>query len=202
MRSRYPRKALGTVQRKQVVGIAKNVVARQTEKAQVTFQISNTASTSGSFHSLSDVSAGTADGQRLKHQITLKSLHMNFVGTQADPTNVFRFIVFQYFDVDFPTTAKILQLTGSTNSWLSPYNFDNAKSFRILYDSVKLVNNVSKPQVSWNKYVKLSKARKDIEFSGTTTDGINKVYLLVLSDSTAVTHPAFYGVATLTYTDS
>lgn len=162
----------------------------------------NTASTSGSFHSLSDLTVGTDDGQRLKHQISLKSLHLNVCAYPADATNILRFIVFQYFDDSFPTTANILQSTSSTNSWLSPYNFDNAKAFRILYDSSKMLNGVAKPGIVFNKYVKLTKARKNVEYSGTTSNGLNKVYLLVVSDSTAVSHPTFKGIATLTYTDS
>lgn len=194
-------KPLGKAQREQVVKITKNVVARQVEKGQKMVSISNTASTAGSFHSLSDITVGTADGQRLKHEIEIKSLHLNLIGTHADPTNIMRVIVFQYFDVDFPTTAKLMQDTG-VDSYLSPMNFDNAKSFRVLYDSMKLLSDIKTPQVSWNKYIKLSKARKNIEYSGTTTDGLNKLYLLVLSDSAAISHPAFHGFATLTYSDS
>lgn len=178
------------------------MVSRQTEKGQKITDFTNTASTSGSLTSFSDISVGTADGQRIKHAVTIKSLHLNMFATNADPTNVMRVIVFQYFESpSLPALSDILQSTTASLSWHSPYNFDNAKSYRILYDSTKLINSVAKPQVHWNKFIKLSKARKNIEYSGTTTDGMNKIYMYVLSDSAAISHPPYYGTATLTYTD-
>lgn len=123
--------------------------------------------------------------------------------THADATNVIRVIIFQYLEKAFPTLADILQLgTGATANYLSPYNFDNSKAYRILYDSTKLVNSVSKPQAHINKYIKLSKARKDVEYEGSTTVGINRLYMLTMSDSTAVSHPSYMGHVTVKYTDS
>lgn len=202
-RAKYPRKALGAAQRKQVVSITKNVVSRKIEKANHLFTTSGVASNAGAMNALLDITQGTGDGQRLKHQITLKSVHLNMLYTHADPTNVIRVIVFQYFDRAFPTLADILQLgTGATANYLSPFNFDNSKAFRVLYDSTKLMNDVDRRQVHINKYIKLSKARKDVEFDGSTSAGTNRLYMLTMSDSTAISHPTYIGHVVVKYTDS
>lgn len=151
---------------------------------------------------LCDISLGTADGQRIGHQITLKSLHINVLATHADPTQVMRVLVFQHFPEAYPLATDIFQDTSTAYMYMSPYNFDNSKSFRILYDSTKLLDNVAKPQAQWNKYINLTKARKNVEYQGSTTDGLNRLYMLVISDSTAISHPAYKAFATLTYTDA
>lgn len=155
---------------------------------------------------LTTISQGVDDTTHIGDRLNLKSLLFNFSlnmwgynfittpGTPSYAETVCRVILFQWQASntdDVPSTAKILQLTGTTRTdILAPYHIDRGSRFRIIYDETMSFSKPDKTHFEGQVRVKFNtKGIKNvIEFQqGSSNSGINHVYAVFLMDDDMAT---------------
>lgn len=175
----------------EVKGIARSVIKSMAEKKYWTINALNTIDFNGTVTRLTAVPQGDTDLARDGDQLQLTSWQLRFAFVVGDAYNIMRIIIFRWDmddSEDTPTAPEILFNVGSTNSPLSSFNQDSIrqKQMRILYDKLVTIDTYNPIKVFKIKKRNSSK----ISFSGGTTNGTGHLYMLVVSDSGAVTHPA------------
>jgi len=158
----------------------------------------------GTIIDLCPVPQGVTEVTRIGDELLPKRLEirMNFIN--ADAYNMYRAIIFRWKQNDTvaPTVGGIIESSGpsTTQSVYVPLNVNTRSTFEVLYDKTFNTNAVSVA----NKFVKinLKLAKKKIEYSFSSTAGQNKIYMLIISDSSTATHPTHIGYSRLIFTDS
>lgn len=134
----------------------------------------------------------------------LSSIDIRGYLTKADTTNKVRLIVFQWkvpMQYHTPTAANILEnyAGDGTLDLVRDYNYDNRKSFRILYDKLYSMNSTVESVLIKTR---LRRFTKKLQYDGAGTNHQNGVYVMLLSDSAAASHPQLDLKVTKYYTDS
>lgn len=199
--SRKSKPSLSRGQVKQMNSIASKAISRRAEKKYYLHSNgSSSISDTGYIWPLSDVPQGDTDQTRNGDSLYLRTVRILGDVRAGDTTNACRVIVFQWLDDSTPTVASVLQTTSGVTAVFSPYLHDQRKKFRIMYDKMFVVAaNGNDAKVFDTKY--LRPPIKKVAFTAATTTGSNKIFLLLISDSTAVTHPALTHYSKVTYDD-
>ncbi len=144
----------------------------------------------GTMYSLDSVAQGTGDQARTGNNSHVKEIWYHGQVVNGDTTNTFRFVLFRWND---NTTATASDLFTSSNYSTSYYNVINIKSgkLQILADRV-----ISAPYVKMHEIIRL-KQNHPIQWGGSSASpAINgALYLFIVSDSTAASHPNVAGNA-------
>lgn len=206
-KGRLPRKSKkvkkGPVTRQEVVKIANRQIAKQSEKKYLSTLTSIAKDWNGSVLDLCNIAQGDTDGTRDGDELYVKSVRVKSLVSVADTYNICRTILFQWYDDTTPTGADILSNTyvGTINAPLAPYHHDLSSKFKILYDKTILLDTYHPYMLLDTGYITGGFKRK-VQFSSGGTTGVNKIYLLQISDSGALTHPTMLAVAQVNFTDS
>lgn len=194
------RKSLATI------GTVKRLIGSTQEHKFYQRHVAGSAiSTTGAGEDLSaHIVQGDTDSMREGDNLTLTKVRMFGTIEVADTTNLMRVILFRYKPVATPTWAELLE--GGTPALADiyrPYRKDTASLFHICYDRVFTLSTVSKPQVSFQKIIYGKKlGKKKVSYNGGGTTGADHLWLFILSDSGAVSHPTITYNVTQYYTDS
>lgn len=225
---RYVRDPLGQAKRKEVSKIAKSVLSRRSEtKCFPIFSSSaNVAvSTSGVFTSLTNITQGASNFQRVGNEVTLSRIrfHMTIAPSQgagADDYNRVRVIIFRWKEddaINSPTAINEILDNASSGAGLVgvdwPVNYQDRSDYEILYDKVHTLNpmfaftSAGAATTDWAqsdaKTIRVNKRlNHKVVFNGTATEGHSKLYLLVMSDSSAPAHPSYGFAGQILYKDS
>lgn len=159
---------------------------------------------SGRIDRLTGVSQGTTDSTRIGDKLTMRSLRISYEATVADSTNMVRFIIVQWFPNSTllaPTSSYVLSTIGSALAPQSPYIHDYKNQFNVLYDKVHILST-DYPRIVRKFWLKMKWAKKVINFSAGTSEGSNHLYMIRISDSSAVTHPTSNILTRLNYDDA
>lgn len=187
--------------------------------AEVRYQISvqpgTTADYNGSLvYVHGQMPQGDDNGNRESNKITPLSLDMKLTLAFAatDSFNAIRVVLFQYM-VDSSIAAPLqtaltdqTQVTVLGQAW-APYGFmdpNNISDYHILYDKVHLVGGsnaatsggLNQAQIL---RIKLKKLRKILYPIAANVSGVGELWMVVISDSAAVSHPAFEFSSKFTY---
>lgn len=162
--------------------------------------------TTGELYSLTNVSQGTGDSNRIGDEIKISALELRINALYGDTTNYLRIIVFQWLandDISAPIVGDVLYDASSSIPYvLSYYNNDTLGSdYSVLYDKVHSLNNTYKTNFSQNIFIPMKYAKKKVQYVAGTTNGSHKLYILLCSDSGAIPHVTVNMVARLTYVD-
>lgn len=189
---------LKPVEKRQVRKIANAVVNKRAEKKHY-FNGGTliTASSSGNIVSLTGVpqattasSDTTRDGD--KFELAGGKLRLDINTASGDGTNVVRIILFQWLQDTTPVLADILLNLTSGWEYLADYNHDKRDHFKILSDRsyyfAEAANEGPIRKVTSQSW-KVGKRKAVVNMQGGGVTGTNEVYMLALSDSTAVNHP-------------
>lgn len=207
------KKLVAKQNRKYIAKVALKAVMRQAEGKYKDIRISTTAGSAqtNSWYQedLGQIARGDSDSDRDGDKITPRSIQMRLRLLFADAYNVVRVMVLRCTDTvgglssTLPfSPGTIFQHNSTTEDALySPFNHDYRSRFNVLYDRLfTLSTNRNDGLVNIVKRIKLSK--KNIEYNGSNTaDGRNRLILLVMSDSAAVSHPSVEGWVRLNYKD-
>lgn len=181
-------------------------VTRETKHHDQAFN-SGVASTAG-IYDLCLVPEGDSETQRTGVRINPKSLGISLRCTAetGEPSNEFRFIVFRWFDADFPQPSDILSTGGVFTGYQQidvPINWVVKPRFQILSDKRMALDPESNDTVFY-KYSQKFRKNALIMYNGSAASATEsgKVYLLVVSDSVVVPHPQITGYARLTFKDA
>lgn len=192
-RAKRPRGKLNATQRREV----KQLVSRETEWKQFD-NITNaqTAQFTGTIiGGLILPPQGVGDSQRQGDVIFIRSVQITGNILCADATNMFRCILFRWRPdnlIDTPSIAKVLQDTV-TLPYLSPINETSLQAGKInviLDKTYALVLNTtsSLKRFRW-KFSGKRLGKKKIAFNSAAVTGMDQLYMLAVSDSTAISHP-------------
>lgn len=201
---------LNVRQKKQVKSLIRNV---QELKYHVTNASAVALSSSPALRDISAVAQGdtdqTRDGDRLQ---LCGKIDFHFSLLIADTTNIIRITWFQWKPGTTPAASDIY-LNGPSGAIdvYSTYSHDNRQMYRILSD--KMYNmvgnaataqtcNTTTTQIVRKQRINLKKVRKMVQYGGGGTDGTNKIYFFVFSDSALVTHPLITYSTKLFFRDS
>lgn len=174
----------------------RRIIARQQElKTFVKGAVGVSNSNVPTIVSLTDIPLGQTDNSRIGNHVHLKSLAGWFHFIAGDATNTMRCILFKWKENDTyntPTAAQILANgpTGAPDVF-SSYNRDSPGNFTILKDWYMIGSTgTSSPFLIQKKQLSIKLTGKAQFWSDVGTTGTNKIYLMFISDSSAVTHPS------------
>lgn len=174
------------------------------EKKFMDVTFNNSVSTGGTFVLLTSTSLGTTDSSmRVGDQIKLHSLQIRGQLQNADNWNYARIIVFRWNVNNVFRVPQMLDILQDLSyPWLSPYRFDAQRQglFTIFKDKVIQTDN-DDPTAKF-KFNLLKKLNSRIDYDGGTGDGKGHIYVLMVTDSAAVTHPAVVFLARTVFTDA
>lgn len=133
--------------------------------------------------------------------IHVKNIELRYQFNTFDSNNMLRVIVFQWRGAGAVSAASsILQLTASTEAPLSAYARDNSKFLTVLYDRLHTGTLVSSSQTqAVTKYIKVPAKVNFLSGSAGYEKGM--IGIVVISDSSSVSHPQFNYYARVHYTD-
>jgi len=144
------------------------------------------------FADLTAIPVGTGNNARTGTEVKLKELDIKFVCALADTYNFVRFILFEWIPSDSsdgPGASEIFNTNFSSgnNDFFCGINQLRPSRFRILHDQTC---DLHAANVIESHHIKM-KLGWTCNFDTGSTTGRNHLYLAYISDSTAVTHPAF-----------
>ena len=144
------------------------------------------------------------DSNRVGDKINIKSMVIRGTLTEADTKNIVRIVIFQWYPVDSASIPVASQILASTGTWgiVSPFIHDTRNQFGILVDKIYNLNSVSLPYRPFEIRVPLKYAKKQIGFNAAGLFGSNHILALIITDSSASTHPTVSFYTRVYYTDS
>lgn len=167
--------------------------------------VSGAADNAGGINTLSDITQNNTDTSRNGDEVRLSTISIRYHWENGDSYNIARLIIFQWFSSSAaaPTVADLLTV-DATEPVLSSYNTDRAHQYKIMYDKCTLISENYSGHTNSSKvvYKKLRAPRKQLKFRETTTVGTNKIFYLVISDSSIGSHPLLQMITRLNYTDN
>lgn len=205
---------------KRVSKLIKNYVKKVTQdSAEVRYQISVQPGTVADYNGSSvyvhgQMAQGDDNGFRESNKITPLSLDMKLTLAFAstDSFNAMRVILYQYM-VDSSVAAPLITATTDQTqvavlgqTW-APYGFmdpNNINDYHILYDKIHLLggaNAATSGGLNQAKVIriKLKKLKKLLYPIAANVSAVGEIWMVVISDSAAVSHPAFEFSSKLTY---
>lgn len=148
------------------------------------------------------ITQGSGDTNYIGSTINPTTLRIRWNATAADATQMFRVIVLQTIGGGTPTAATTLQSVGNIRAPFSPYERAYMNTFKVLSDELySMVLNTEAGQIVGDIRIRFNKLRP-LSFtnaSGTVED--NGIYLILISDSSASTHPVFQAYSRLYFKD-
>lgn len=229
-RRRYTRKSrqtLSTAAKRQVYKIAKRLDNKEKDMKFTFYEYSTTVSDNWTgpasfitwpvqgvqaYTSVKDL--GGSESQRIGNEIEISHIQFNYRIDVADTSNVFRVVIFQWFqqsDSNFPTIGDIFMNNGAGYPYLDMYNYENKKNFKILFDKTHTLsgnagNNAT--IINHKKWYGAGIPIKKIKFLGNSESGFNAnivkgaLYYMFVTDSTVISHPSINMAVRMLYTDA
>lgn len=187
---------------KQIAKVARKVLNEKAELKEHAYGQDTTVSTAGSLYCMTEVAQGDAYNSRDGGEISIQGMDIRYTVTYADATNQMRVIVFTWNDgATNPVTGDILQAPGSWDV-LSYLDRHGDVPYKILYDRTHLVDNLANPQKNGRINLRFKNGIRCYYNGSAGTDyGKRQIWMLVISDSIASTHPAFKGTGYVYFND-
>lgn len=200
-RRRYPRKNLARKVR--TVSRRVNRLYRQRETKRFdTDALGAAISTTGTFYLLNGIAQGNDVINRDGNEVYIHKLNFKISLFNADSSNKIRVIIFidSQANAAAPSVSDVLQ-DAANYPILTPLNYDNKKRFRILLNKV-FVTDTDDPTSTFQLYRKIG---RKVQYSG-SAGGIatikrNSLFLLLISDSNASSHPTIDYISRIYFTE-
>lgn len=194
-RYRKPRRKLATV-----ATVKKMIAFNHEKKYNNNTRNSLGVDNAGTIDAICQPSQGSSDTTRDGDAIVVKSIDLRFNVIGGDATNFTRFILFQWKPDTSPIVGDIL-LSSAGLANVSPYNHDNKQMFKILYDT-SVATTLNGPNAVTRRKLVFKGFNKKLQWQGGGAVGTNLIYLLMISDSAAASHPQVTYTCYSTYTDA
>lgn len=164
--------------------------------------LSNTVSYSGTvFDAFQNLSRGDDPVNQFSgSSLQVKSIRVRGQCFLADSTNAFRFIVFQWRDSGTPAPTGILNDGSTTNAPFGTRFWANKKNIKVLSDNLYNLNTQNNSQVI-DLYVPGTKCARTWFQTSSPTPQNNGIFILMISDSSTVTHPICAFTCETVFTD-
>lgn len=188
------------------IGTVKRLIAGRVEKK---FNMYEPGSTSVSSIGIGvDLSAqiaqGDTDTTRDGDEIYYKSIRFRGSVLVSDTTNLVRFILFRWKPNSTPSWAALLEGGGPAASDVyRPFRKDYESNYHVVYDKLFTLNTTDSNYRSFGASISGKKlGKKKCKYVAGGTTGIDHLWVFIISDSDAVSHPSInYNIISY-YTDS
>lgn len=205
----YADMPLTPVARKQALDTVKSVESRAEEwKSYDTITIGPYSATNTPTPiDMTNMPPDKTNGARIGDEIIVKDIELRFdigqaTAITAESYQGARCIIVQYYGDN--TTAfsagTFLSVTGAAGITLSPYNHDNRRLYKILYDErFDLVYNGT---ALVHRTVLVKPGRKKVRFDASTLGGDGHIYVMFMSDISGSNTPGYNYTCRINYVDS
>ncbi len=151
--------------------------------------VSNFTDSTGNVVNMTAIPQGDTDLSRDGDACTFSRLDVRGVVYGADTTNMIRLVLFQWKPQSTPTLGLIFQDLATWGP-ITPLTHDTRDQYHVLDDRL-LATSLNGPNaVSFDFSVPKNRLLKQqCRFQGGTTTGSNLIYLGLVTDSAAATHP-------------
>lgn len=204
-KTRRPKGRKSNTIRSIVSRVVDRKIKKNTELKHFDTSIDTTYDFAGTMYDLSAVAQGDIDNQRDGDKLTPKGLNFHYNASVADASNYIRVIIFHWKQNNIsvsPTGSYLVSpFQSSVNAVLAPYNWDTRMNYKILKDFVIRLNSSDRTTANGHFYLSLKSLPK-VAFDSGTTSGSNHIYMFVVSDSGAATHPGLRWISRLSFVDS
>lgn len=161
----------------------------------------------GTIYVLSTPIQGNTDQNRVGDKIRIRGLRIKGQFAIGDTTQSIRLTIMQYKQGTNLHAAAVNELyqAAYVNTLAAPYapfTHDYKHIYTPLWDKTWLMDTVAQPVINFNIRVPMKYIKREVAFSAGSTDAINHLYLVAISDSTAVAHPTINFVSRLFYDDA
>lgn len=205
---RRARQVLKPVKRGEVGTIVSHKIATLEEKKYIDISDITTFFNSGYVRDLSPIPQGVSQGQRVGDKVNWATLEFRAVFNLSITTDTsIRCIIFMHKQNSFnfiPTAASPVPTAaylGSATATSFPYDIENKKNVKILYDSGPMVpRNSSTGSIVIKKTISLKNVKSI--FNPATTSGTNKIFLLFYGDGALINACGVAYVSRLWYRDA
>lgn len=174
----------------QVRSIVRRAIAKDEEIKFAEVNSSYTVSTTAGIYNLANTTQGADGGSHLGDECVLHWLRFSVNMGVADVDNFIRMIIFVWkpnMAYAAPAASSILKVTTALTNLTSPLQDDGADQFRILHDQVYTLSTTS--GFSNRAFVLRKKFRLKQDYTTGSSNCSNNIYVLLVSDSAAVTDP-------------
>lgn len=202
----------------------KRLIGSRVETKHINVRTTLGVSATGYIGDVTNCVQGLDDHERIGTEIMLKSINLNYQLRCGDETNEVRVMLVQWGEDTkngiLPTFQDVLN--PNAPSYLTAnHNFQDAKTFKILYDRIHslagdgavggaaYVISPYGPASVTNQRIRIfgKKLSKKVHFEegpSPEVDGLNKIYLMVISDSASLSlvHPYMEYDCLINFTDA
>lgn len=181
----------------------RRLIARNEEEKYAIVQASYTVNTTPGIYSLANTSQGSSGGTHVGDECRLKSIWFRWAMGVADVSNVMRVIIFVWHPniaLGTPAATQILKTVTVPNQITSCYQEDGEDMYTILYDRVQSLSTLagtSNPVGMWQRKLNLKQ-----DYTTGSSNCSNNIFVLLVSDSGAVTDPYIYFTSRIAFTDA
>lgn len=169
-----------------------------------------TVDATGTVTCISNIPQGDSDEERIGDQIYLRSIEVMWDAVVYDTYNFLRLMIIQWFPqvTDTSGTSPIsiannilFDGTSDVENYNMPYYHDNRYQFRVLYDKTITVNTDMPATRRHHFHITKGFKRKIQYYGSSTTNGMNQIFVIKISDSTAASHPTINSAFKLNFSD-
>lgn len=161
----------------------------------------------GTPYVLTTPAQGTTDQNRVGDKVRVRGLHVKGQFAIGDVNQSIRLIIMQYKQATNLHAAAVTELlqsayVGTTAAPYAPFAHDYKHIYTPLYDRTWYMDSVAQPVVNFELRVPMKYVKREIAYQAASTDAINHIYLVAISDSTAVVHPTINFISRFFYDDA
>lgn len=182
----------------------KRVIARNEEMKYAIVSNTYSAVTTVGVYSLSNTAQGSSGGTHVGDECTLKNLEMRMLVTVADATNVVRATIVRWkpnLGYAACSAAAIYKTTTAGLVLTSGFQEDGEDMYTVLYDEVFCLAAAGGCPEQIYRLIK-RKFNFHQDYLTSTANTSNNLYLLLSSDSGAVTDPQVQFFSKIGFTDA
>lgn len=147
------------------------------------------------------IQQGVNDNNYIGQKIKPTHIQIKWQSTVADSANLLRILVVQTKGLFTPTLAQLLQNNGTIQTPLSSYNQDNDSKFIVLASRLVCMDAYNTTRCGILN-IKSKKVRPVIFANSTGGVESANIFLALVSDSGAVSHPTFTYYCRVSFKDA
>lgn len=182
----------------------KRLIRRNEEMKYAIINASYNATTTPGLYCLSNTSQGDTGGSHIGDESTMRNLELRLIASVADATNSVRVILFRWkpnIGYVAPGAGSVLKDASSPGNLTSLYLEDGEDQYQVMYDEVFLLAAAGGNPEQVSRHIRRKFTLK-CDFLTSTSNASNMIYLMLLSDSSATTHPSVQFMSKIGFTDA
>lgn len=150
---------------------------------------------------------GNTDQNRVGDKVRIRGLHVKGQFAIGDTSQSIRLTIMQYKQATNLHAAAVNELyqsayVNTTAAPYAPFTHDYKHIYTPIWDKTWYLDTVAQPIINFEVKIPMKYVKREIAFQAGSTDAINHLYLVAISDSTAVAHPTINFISRFFYDDA